>query len=306
MKHNGVVTLAENVGEAREAYEAAMSADITEGFRKLLAEKHLYQSITLDDEAPRRVPVLSDSLKKHANDAAVFRKGVSQYRWLLINDEGPQRPEDSRPGVDILRFTLPHVKLYCTGCKSREVFNVVSGSSAIRTWDCSMPVVNGVRTHEQVYQLVYLCQQCRKFPEVFLVRRTGGKLRLSGRTPMEHTEVPGEIPESMHKHYSDAALAYQSGQVLPALFMLRVAVEQWMRRWAEPGDRAEVAQRKYMDDLPEGFSEKFPSLPAIYGTLSEDIHAATGSRVVYEKAVADISKHFKARGIYPDVRPPPK
>jgi hypothetical protein len=307
MTLGGVVVLIQNVGEARQAYEAAMGAAIVEAFRKLLTEKHLYQSENLDDDKARRaVPPISESLKKHCEEAGIFVRGVSQYAWLLRGDEGQQRIEDSRPNAAVLPFTLPHAKLYCSHCKGREVFNVVSGSSAIKTWDYALPVFNGFGTIEQVYQLVYLCQGCRKFPEVFLVRRTGGKLRLSGRSPIEHYAAPAEIPEPMWKHYSGAVVAYQSGQVLAGLFMLRVAIEQWMRKWAEPEDKADFGMRKYMESLPAGFSDKFPSLQAVYGKLSEDIHAATGSREIYVQAIEEISRHFKARLIYPDVQPPPK
>lgn len=287
----------DNHNDARRAYEAAISKAITEAFRKLLSERHLYQAEKIDDNAVRRsIPPLTTTLKTYLDEIGTFKLGASEYQWLLEGDEGlGTRKEDSRPGAAGILFTLPHVKLYCHHCRNREVFNVVSGNSTIKTWEYERPVSNGVERIEQVYELVYLCQHCRAFPEVFLVRREGGRLRLSGRSQIEHVDVPSVIPKDIERFYSGAMMAHQSGQTLAGNFLMRTACEQWVRKWAVPSDLAKEAFAKYMASLPDDFKEHFPSLSDIYAQLSADIHAATGSPELFEKMAADLVEHFDAR-----------
>ncbi len=288
--------LIENVGEARMAYEAAMGAAITEAFRNLFTEKHLYQSVTLDDEKTRRaLPPMTETLKKHCENSLIFSRGVSQYPWMLRGDEGPQRPEDGRPGADVLPFSLPHVKLYCVHCNGREVFNVVAGGSTVKAWEYKLPVAKMVASHQQVYQLTYLCQSCRKYPEVFLVRRTGGRLTLCGRSEIEHVDVPGFVPTEIIKFYRNALLAHQSGQTLAANFMLRTAIEQWSILFLDAEVRGGAAVEAYNAALPDDFKPHFPSLYDLYSQLSEDIHAAEGSAELFVSMSAKFLEHFDAR-----------
>jgi hypothetical protein len=52
---------------------------------------------------------------------------------------------------------------------------------------------------------------------------------LSGRAPIEHVLVPNVIPKNAAGFFKDALIAYQSGQTLAALFLLRTLIEQWLK-----------------------------------------------------------------------------
>jgi len=70
-----------------------------------------------------------------------------------------------------------------------------------------------------------ICQSCKSFLEVFLISYKNKKLTICGRSPIEYIEVPKSIPKNAQQYYSDALLAYQSGQHLAGNFMLRVLIE---------------------------------------------------------------------------------
>lgn len=120
---------------------------------------------------------------------------------------------------------------------------------------------------------------------------------------MEHVTVPAEIPKAIQKYYSGAIIAFQSGQTLAALFLMRTACEQVARQSAEPTDKADVAIDKYMAALHANVREQFPSLRDIYGELSVDIHSAIGSTDLFERTVDKLGLHFRARQLYETPRP---
>jgi hypothetical protein len=147
--------------------------------------------------------------------------------------------------------------------------------------------------------LEYTCQSCKQTPEVFLVRRRGVKLTNEGRSPIEHVEVPAFIPKPVRRFFSGAVVAHQSGQTLAALFLLRTVIEQWARAATESVKvQADQVLDDYMLTLPEDFRARFPSLRALYGELSVDMHAATGSSGLFSRAVTEICEHFDARRLF--------
>ena len=128
-----------------------------------------------------------------------------------------------------------------------------------------------------------------------MVRRTGSKLTLSGRTPMERVDVPKYIPKELWEYYSGAVVAHQSGYTLAGNFMLRVLIEQWVRS-CDTGKREAVVDHleHYLTLLPDDFKSQFPSLSDVYSKLSADIHSAIGSVETFEACRKDIDKHFDA------------
>ena len=50
------------------------------------------------------------------------------------------------------------------------------------------------------------------------------KISLNGRSPMEATNVPDYLPKDQKKYFSDALIAYNSGQILAGIFLLRIFV----------------------------------------------------------------------------------
>ena len=126
------------------------------------------------------------------------------------------------------------------------------------------------------------------------------KLTLSGRTPMEQFKVPKLFPKARRRFISDAAIAFNSGQVLAANFLLRTFIEQYVRAETDNLQSQDLDDifAKYGVKLPDDFKQRFPSLKSIYETLSVDIHSATGSQATFLKARKDIETHFDAKRIF--------
>jgi hypothetical protein len=53
-----------------------------------------------------------------------------------------------------------------------------------------------------------------------------------------------------------------------------------------------------MATLPADFKNRFPSMRALYGALSADIHTATGSTVLFERAQQEIVEYFELRLLF--------
>jgi hypothetical protein len=114
---------------------------------------------------------------------------------------------------------------------------------------------------------------------------------------MERTQVPTCVPKALARLYSGAIIAYNCDQVLPGLFMLRTLVEQYMRAAlaTETFESADKLCDGYNASLEDTFKSRFPSLPEIYGKLSNALHEARGDSALFESQVKEIEKHFRAR-----------
>jgi hypothetical protein len=257
---------------------------IQDALRLILQSKHLYQSVTIDIEKE------TQNLVKLAQGSDSEQKIRSLTRQLLSShwrvNEGPASFQ--------LIVLFPDVKLYCSRCSRVEAFNRISAMEIPSHKDQpSVPI--------QVFVVSYLCQSCKVFPEMFLFRREREKITLCGRAPIEHVEVPKNIPKPVAQFWRRAVVAYQSGEVLAANFLLRTLIEQWCKRdvgESNPKEKADVIIEKYVANLPEDFKNRFPSLRPQYTILSDDIHSATGSADVFERARDEILRHFDARSLF--------
>jgi hypothetical protein len=285
--------------DAIDGYNKALGEAVADAFRTLLEQKHLYQSVVVDDAAIRTafLPRVEVGIQQHLSQGASIAHGPAHSPWILSGDNVAVA---TPAGSTAIFFEPKHAKLYCRVCDRIEAYNLESGRSAFEAHKYR-PITTKI---EAVYVFTYLCQSCKSFPEVFIIRREGGKLTLCGRSPMEYVQVPPEIPKEVARFYSGAVVAHQSGQTLAGLFLLRVLCEQWARKVAAADDYADEAISKYMDSLPEDFKARFPSLRSIYEKLSADIHAATGSDELYVQMLTDINEHFSARKLFRLPTPP--
>lgn len=95
---------------------------------------------------------------------------------------------------------------------------------------------------------------------------------------------------------------------MAGIFLLRTLIEQWARIRTKGEERdADKVLQAYMATLPHDFRERFPSMPNVYGELSADLHTATGSAELFDKAVGEIDQHFDAPRLHrvPDEDPQP-
>jgi len=268
---------------------------ISENLRQLLESKHLYQNITIEYQD------LVDALKGSAD----FVEDTTQKFTKLVNGEwDPIDPANQKPPFftqDIpgtVWFEAPDVKLFCEVCERIEAFNVVSANDFLqhKRFDVSVNATND-RTL-QVFVISFQCQSCKSAPEVFLIRRRGMKLTISGRAPIEHVTVPSVLPKTLQRFYSSAVVAHQSGQTLAGLFLLRTLIEQWARQQIGTELKADEVLDEYMLTLPNDFRQRFVSMRDLYGKLSVDIHSATGCEPLFDEASSKIVEHFEARRLF--------
>lgn len=250
---------------------------LSEIFKNCLEEKHLYQNCNID-----------------LNKTYLPDKEVTNKLWEPIIKLQPT----TRPNP-MLQFILPTIKIYCAKCNRIEAYNPFNTSE-----DKENFVLFSQVTHEKVVQLfilTYQCQSCKGFPETFIIRRENLKLIVSGRSPMETVTSPSFIPKSHNKYYSNAKIAFNSGQILAGLFFLRVFIEQYTKSIIgneDPSLKADEIIDLYMEKLPQDFKSRFPSLKEIYSALSKAIHLADESVELFNQSINDVNKHFDAKRLF--------
>src|SRR5450756_1811318 len=94
-------------------------------------------------------------------------------------------------------------------------------------------------------------------------------------------------------------VAYQSGQELAALFLLRTFItfiEQFARRQTGSTTlRGEDLMGKYMEPLPGELNTGFPSLRKLYEEISAALHEADPTKAPFQQKKREVDRHFDAR-----------
>ncbi len=264
---------------------------VSDALRQLLETKHLYQSVA--------APIIYQGTGKKTDEYR-FEAHVASLEagpWYVEDPSGTGRSValralamESDPAVVV---RPPDVKLFCrTGtCGRVEPFNLVTAEDVLSRESRTSGAV-------QIFALAYRCQSCKGTPEVLLVRREGQRLTLSGRSPIEHVEVPAVIPKEVKRFYGGAIVAHQSGQTLAGNFMLRTLIEQWARQSTALTGFVDTVLEAYVGSLPPDFRSRFPVLRETYSELSVDLHSATGAEAAFDKARAEIVRHFEARRLF--------
>jgi len=146
----------------------------------------------------------------------------------------------------------------------------------------------------QFVAMAFQCQACKGPAQMFLIRRAGFRVSIEGRSPIEKVQRHPDLPEPYSVFFADSVLAFQCGQVLPAVCMLRVFIEQFVRSRARNA-RWDVAIETYAASLPTEFRARFGTLSEQYGELSEAIHDAQVDAAQYERIRWSVEKHFVGR-----------
>ena len=274
---------------------------IAAAFQTLLNEKHLYQSLEIDfdDAVDERALQMhaAQGLGGHASKADIktnLLAHILRSRWTL---DWPGIGHIQRPGekVDSIHFELRPVKTMCGQCHSIESFNPSNGALTA-SFDMS--------PFEQVFCMPLQCQACRSNVIVFLVRRDRSKIQLVGRSEFEEVAAPASIPKGQKKLYSDAVVAFNSGQVLPALFLLRCVIEQYMRQTTKKTEklRGEELCDKYAETLSEDFKQRFPSFKEIYSKISDALHTFDSNAPLFESQLEQAMLHFDGLALFARTR----
>ena len=276
-----------------------LSSLVTEMFSTLLSEKHLYQSVRID------IKSIFDFINAQTGFSPQHREQANLYLERYVTFpfisalEG--RPPFLSPAEIRVVFTLPTVKTYCANCGSIEPHNPMSSfESDLKQYHSVVVSDNDRETKPwQAFNLMYVCQACKKATVVFLVERRDMKLTLSGRNPIEQVLVPHYIPKRFRSYLSEAVVASQTGAILCGLFLLRVFIEQYcISKCTETPLTCDIAINAYMETLPKEFREHFPSLREIYGVLSEAIHTANADPELFKKQCDQVYHHFDAKRVY--------
>jgi hypothetical protein len=275
---------------------------IAEQLKILIESKHLYQKVRIDPQQiveelqEKLTQIERGTLKQQADRLLATALLIPATEELYAAEKtGGQSP------IPTLR--VDNVKLFCSSCDRREAYVPVHFMDAAnelrraRMHGTNMPPLP---SSFQLFLLVYQCQSCRGMPEGILVRRQDWDLFLEGRSPIEQVEVPTFIPKLERGLFRDAIVAMNTGKILAALFYLRAFIEQFGRRCTKTVGRStgDEILTAYSATLPDEHRGHMPSLRDWYDRLSDAIHGVREDVELFEKAKADIERHFDIRRIF--------
>lgn len=283
----------------QERQFATFASKARECLKQLLETKHLYQSLEV-------VPVpLNDLLRWATHEDLAPAQGQDAFQAQSNNWEITlpiaRGAQPIRTSVEtfprLIQVDPPRPNCYCRNCRRVQPYALERANFPLQV---SAPTGRPKARYDQFFILGYQCQGCadQSAPEIFLVGKTKNKLTLAGRLPMEAIAPPEVLPRDFSRHFSDALHAFNSGQTLPALFMLRVFIEQFARAKCpdrQNGGRGVDLMDSYNSTLPDGLKTGFPSLRLIYEKLSEAIHNASTEESLFEALRDEIVKHFEGR-----------
>lgn len=285
------------------------SDQVESGMKELLEKKHLYQRISVKWPDPEVVELKGSRAGRGYVDVdwIVFTEDSKTLPWVVANDVFRRNYLLSNPAELIIAspIFIPIVpltiKIYCHKCEEMDPFNIVDGLDVFSDVQRYGHFTNiGGRADQQIFVLKYQCQNCKTRPVVFLIQRDGLKISLTGREPMEMVLVPKFIPKEVEKYYSGAMIAYNSGQILPAKFMFRVFLEQYVRSLSKTPKSEDIEGlfMEYKSNIPNDFKQRFPSLDSIYQNLSDHIHAADETPEMVMQVKEKIDLHFESKKIF--------
>ena len=136
-----------------------------------------------------------------------------------------------------------------------------------------------------------------------MVARNGRKIQLVGRSEFENVKVPSSIPKEQKVFYSQALIAFNCGQVLPALFLLRTLIEQHMRAVTGRAElRGDELCDEYNKTLDADFKERFASFKEVYGKLSDAVHRADQNESLFQSELERVRLHFDGLDLFAKVK----
>jgi hypothetical protein len=276
--------------------------------KTLLETRHLYQKT----EASINRIKTETRFKLHPGHEMIFDQFVALWEKRRLKPVMAPVFEAANVGGQAVTMKSPfillgNVKLFCAPCKASEVFSPLWGKDVAE--ECHGPHNKEMPRLEdhQLFFIAFQCQRCNGDPEGFIVRRSGHRLFLEGRSPIEQVDLPRYLPKKETPFFSDAIVAFNAGKKLAGLFYLRTFLEQFSRRMT--GKRGRIAGDELMEaytaTLPVAHRDYMPSFREWYDKLSDAIHAAREDDALFEEARAEILRHFDIRRVHriPEIEP---
>lgn len=312
--------------------EAAASSAIEEAFRDLIERRHLYQKITLDfagvdiaikravekakeragqptlgagHGSPHPVPATPERLQElHAE--------IETRPWDLKTRHLSDDPADAAmqrfagsgtqplgtPSDQMnISFYLPAVQLKCPGrCNRISTFTAL-GCSDRMVFGSPYPRIVKGKT-EQIFTPVYRCELCRETVYTILVRRSAGRIHLSGFAPRRVPLVTKSVPESIIPILNDAEQSVAEGDIYAGMYHLRTLLEHYLKNRLgvriEQQVRGDDLVRQHYETLAPQISSVLPPLLPAWEKLSQWLHTRTGEIKDYEAQRDAICKHIES------------
>lgn len=283
---------------------------IKDELKYIIENKHLYQNHEISfqdfDEIFSNIKLLLNVSEGNRHFYKDVYSLAPLLNWNVIGTSSGQRSILSFYGqtkekteITFLNVIPPEtVKLFCSVCKNVEPYNLVSVSDLLNNSCVERIMVD--KELIQVFAFAYQCQLCKSLPEIFVLRRKNMKISITGRSPIEQFPVKSFIPKNQYEYFSQANIAFNSGQILAALFLLRTFIEQYIREINVDPDSRNIDElfEFYKSSLPPEFNSRFPSLKNLYDVLSIDLHSAKESEDDFLQTRTAIEKHFDAKRIF--------
>jgi hypothetical protein len=276
--------------------------------KALLETKHLYQKTEASID---RIKMEVRS-KVYPGHESMFDQFVASWekrrlKPVMVPDFEATNVGGQTAQVKSPILLLTNVKLFCASCKTSEVFSPLWAKDVAE--ECQGPHNKKMprREDHQLFFVAFQCQRCNGDPEGFIVRRSGYRLFLEGRSPIEQVDLPRYLPKKEAPFFSDAIVAYNAGKKLAGLFYLRTFLEQFCRRMTGRRDRipGDELMEAYIATLPSAHRDYMPSFREWYDKLSDAIHAAREDDALFEDARSEIDRHFDIRRVHkiPETEP---
>ena len=196
-----------------------MEIAIEKALQLLINTCHLYQSLEVDFE---------DAIEKETREMYARRlrtdvtEKIENVRKDVLVEVDALDWVFGVAGTNIkVGFALKPVRTMCGRCGEVLPFNT-SAQQPVSV------ISLGVRGR-QVFTIPIQCQGCRSNIIVLLVARSGRKIQLVRRSEFEEISVPGYVPKQQRSFYSRASIAFNCGEFLAGVFLLRTVIEQYMR-----------------------------------------------------------------------------
>lgn len=286
---------------------------VNASLRNLFENYHLYQSFELDfNWTKEKEAFLKSKLKAEwANHIPPNCRNLGQDQYVdfkykeMVEFETELR---GSPWTIVIskdrtcQATSPHrliiapnININCCNCGCSHPTTFSLGDDDTISSSTEFNIKNNDGMPHQVFTILYRCKSCETETYVFMLTRNGAKLKISGRSEIERVILPKSIPKKEACFIRDAIIAHNTGNHLPASFMLRCFIEQYLRRITN------AVGKDMIDDLTEKYSnllhDEFPrsrigKFKSIYGEISESIHEGDRNSNKFDSYLEDIYAHF--------------